>query len=100
MSWVTVLFSMTASACLTMAFIYAVIWWCQRDAWAYLLFAVAALGAAALVWCDLAEMQATSPEQLGSAIRWMQVSVWVSFVSLAGFVRLYLRAGRTWLLWT
>jgi signal transduction histidine kinase len=100
MSWVTVLFSMTASACLTMAFVYGLIWWRQRDAWAELLFALAALGAAALAGCDLAEMRAVSPEQIGSAIRWMHVAVWISFLSLAGFVRLYLRAGRMWLLWT
>jgi signal transduction histidine kinase len=100
MSWVTVLFAMTASACLTMAFVYGVIWWRQRDAWAELLFALAALGAAALAGCDLAEMRAVSPEQLSSAIQWMHLAIWVSFLSLAGFVRLYLRAGRMWLLWT
>jgi two-component system, LuxR family, sensor kinase FixL len=100
MSWITVVFSMTASACLTMAFVYGIIWWRRRDSWAHLLFAVAALGAAALAACDLAALRAGTPAQLGSAIQWMQFSIWVSFLSLAGFVRLYLRAGRIWLLWT
>jgi two-component system sensor kinase FixL len=100
MSWVTVVFSMTASACLTTALIYAFIWWRQRDAWAYLLFAVAALATAAFAFCDLAEMRAETPAEFGAAVRWAQVSLWGVILSLAGFVRLYLRAGRLWLLWS
>jgi two-component system, LuxR family, sensor kinase FixL len=100
MSWVTVIFSMTASACLTTALIYAFIWWRQRDAWAYLLFAVAALATAAFAFCDLAEMRAETPAEFGAAVRWAQVSLWAVILSLAGFVRLYLRAGRLWLLWS
>jgi hypothetical protein len=42
MSWVTVIFSMTASACLTLSLIYLFIWWRQKDDWANLLFALAA----------------------------------------------------------
>jgi two-component system sensor kinase FixL len=100
MSWITVIFSMAVSACLTIALIYGFIWWRQRDAWAYLLFALAAMGTAAFTGFDLVGIHAVSPAQLGSSIRWAQVSIWVITLSLAGFVRLYLRAGRTWLLWT
>jgi two-component system sensor kinase FixL len=100
MSWITAIFSMTASACLTMALVYGFIWWRERDQWANLLFTVAALGTAALAWCDLALMHAESPAQFASAIRWAQFSFCVIILALAGFVRLYLRAGRTWLLWT
>ena len=100
MSWGADIFPMTASASLTMALIYGSIWWRKRDEWANLLFALAALGTAALAWCDLVLMHAESPAQFGSAIRWAQVAFCVIILSLAGFVRLYLRAGRTWLLWT
>jgi two-component system sensor kinase FixL len=100
MSWVTVIFSMTASACLTTALIYFFIWWRQRGAWAYLLFATAALSTAAFAFCDLAEMHAQSPAQYGDAGRWAQLSIWAVILSLAGFVWFYLRAGRRWLLWT
>jgi signal transduction histidine kinase len=91
---------MTASACLTLASIYALIWWRQRDAWANLLFALAALGTAAAAWFDLALLRAGSPAQIAAAIRWSHVPTWVIILTLAGFVRLYLRAGRDWLLWT
>ena len=100
MNWGAVIFAMTASACLTMALIYAFIWWRERDQWANLLFTLAALGTAALAWSDLALMHAESPAQFALAIRWAQFAFCVIILSLAGFVRLYLRAGRTWLLWT
>jgi two-component system, LuxR family, sensor kinase FixL len=100
MSWGADIFPMTASASLTMALIYGSIWWRKRDDWANLLFTLAALGTAALAWCDLVLMHAESPAQFASAIRWAQVAFCVIILSLAGFVRLYLRAGRTWLLWT
>jgi two-component system sensor kinase FixL len=100
MSWITVIFSMTASACLTMALIHGFIWWRQRNSWANLLFMVAAIGTAALAGCDLAAMRAASPAQYALAIRWVQLSVWVIILPSAGFARVYLRAGRTSLLWT
>src|SRR5450631_2437276 len=100
MCWVTVIFSMTASACLTMALIYGFIWWRQRDAWAKLLFALTAIGTAAVAASDLAILRADSPLHFAAAIRWAHLSFWVVVVSLAGFALLYLRAGRLWLFWT
>jgi two-component system sensor kinase FixL len=100
MNWIPVIFSMTASAYLTTALTYTFIWWRQRDAWAYLLFALAALAAAALAACDMAQILAKDPAQLSSGVRWGQLALWALVLPLAGFVRLYLRAGRTWLLWS
>jgi two-component system, LuxR family, sensor kinase FixL len=100
MSWVTVIYSMTASACLTLALIYGVIWWRQRDAWVNLLFALVAVATAAISWFDLAILRASSPAEIASAIRWIHLPVWLLVLSLAGFVRLFLEAGRAWLLWT
>jgi two-component system, LuxR family, sensor kinase FixL len=99
MSWVTIIFSMTASACLTLALIHACIWWQQRNAWGSLLFALTAIGTAAVAGFNLALLHAASPEQFALAIRCLHLAFWVTFLSLAGFVRLYLRAGRIWLLW-
>jgi two-component system sensor kinase FixL len=98
MSWVTVIFSMTASTSLTLALIYGFMWWRQRDAWPQLLFALVAFGTATLAWFNLSGLLAQSTTQFNSAVRWTHLSVWVVFLALAGFVRVYLRAGRTWLL--
>jgi two-component system sensor kinase FixL len=100
MSWVTIIFSMIASACLTMALIYGFIWRQKPATYLNLLFALAALGTAASSVYELTEMHAVSPAQIALALRWEHVSVWVTTLALAGFVRLYLRAGRIWLLWT
>jgi two-component system, LuxR family, sensor kinase FixL len=100
MSWVTVIYSMTASACLTLALIYGFIWWRQRDTWVNLLFALVAAATAAIAWFDLAILRASSPAEIASAIRWIHLPVGVLVLSLAGFVRLFLEAGRAWLLWS
>ena len=100
MNWVTIIFSMTASACLTLALIYGLIWWRQRDAWANLLFSLAAIGTAATAATDLATLRSESTVQLAAAIRWSHLANWLMIVSLAWFVLLYFRAGRPWLLWT
>ena len=100
MSWATAIFSMTASSCLTLASIYTFMWWRQQDAWSHLLFSVAAIATAALAWFDLAAMHAQSAAQLSAAVLWAHILVWLTILALACFVRLYLRAGRTWLLWS
>jgi two-component system, LuxR family, sensor kinase FixL len=100
MMWPTVVYSMTASACLTLGLIHALIWWRQRDAWPNLLFAVAACGTAAFTACDLAAQLAASPAEYGVAVRYAHLALWVGIIPLAVFVRLQFRAGRVWLLWT
>jgi two-component system, LuxR family, sensor kinase FixL len=100
MSWVTVIWSMTASACLTLALMNLFIWCRQREAWANLLFALVAVGAAALAEFELAMMRAETAASFSLALRWLHVPAWVVVLSLAWFVRLYLNTGRAWLLWS
>src|SRR5437773_5047345 len=99
MSWVTVIWSMCGGACLMLGRMHLVVWWKDRTARANLVFSVMAIAAAAFAVLELALMRAETPEQFGLAIRWMHVPAWVIIVSLVGFVRLYLRAGRRWLAW-
>jgi two-component system sensor kinase FixL len=100
MMWPTVVYSMTASACLTLGFIHVLIWCRQRDAWPNLLFAAAACGTAAFTACDLAAQLAPSPAEYGAAVRYAHLALWTGILPLAVFVRLQFRAGRIWLLWT
>lgn len=100
MSWVTVSFSMIASACFTMALIYGFIWARKREVWVNFLFAMMSLGAGVTAALELAQMRANSPAQIALALRWEHASVWVAVLALLGFVRLYLHEGRLWLLWT
>ena len=100
MSWVTIIWSMVASACLTLAAVNLLVWCKKRTEWANLIFSLSALGTAVFAGCELWMMRAQTPEEFGLALRWLHLPVWVLIVSLVGFVRLYLRAGRLWLAWT
>jgi len=100
MNWVTIIWAMIASACLTLALVHVLVWWHRPEARANLLFALMATATAVFAGCELWMMRAETPIAFGTAVRWGHVPIWVLFVSLVGFVRLYLRAGRSWLAWT
>jgi PAS domain S-box-containing protein len=100
MSWVTIIWSMTAAACLTLAAIHFLVWCQRRSMWSDLLFTLTSAAVAVYAGCELSMMRAQTPEQFAAALRWLQVPTWVIVVSLAGFVRLHLRAGRRWLAWS
>jgi PAS domain S-box-containing protein len=100
MSWVTVIWSVSAGACLTLAFLQFIVWCKDRAARANLVFAVGAVAVAVFAGLELALMRAETPAQFGTVARWIHVPGWVLIVSIVAFVRLYLHAGRRWLAWT
>jgi two-component system sensor kinase FixL len=100
MSWVTVVWSMMASACLTLAALYALVWLRDRAAWPALFFAVIAVSTTVFSLCELRAMQVATPDELGAVMRWMHVPLLVLTAAIAWFVHLFLRAGRRWLVWT
>jgi len=97
MSWVTIIWAMIASACLTLALVHVLVWCRRPEAQANLFFALTAVATAVFAGCELWMMRAKTPVAYGMALRWAHVPAWVLIVSLVGFVRLYLRAGRWWL---
>src|SRR5262249_45603694 len=100
MRWVTVIWSIGAGACLTLALIRIVVWWKDQTARANLVFAVLAMSIAAFGAFELGLMRAKTPEQFGLLVRWLHVPLWVMVASVVLFVRFYLRAGWRWLAWT
>jgi len=100
MSWVTVIWSMVSSACLTLAGVHGLVWWRRREVRAHALFALSAVGTALLAGTEIWMMHAETPGEIGRALRWLFAAAWLVSVSLVGFVRRYLRAGRPWLAWT
>lgn len=97
MSWVTIIWSTVASACLTLAAVNLLVWCRKRTAWANLLFSSTAVATAAMAFCELRMMLAGTPGHFGAALSWLQVSAFVLIVSLVGFVLFHMRAGRPWL---
>jgi PAS domain S-box-containing protein len=100
MSWVTIIWSMNAGACLTLAAFYGAVWSKQRANRAYLLFSCSAVAAAVISAFELRMLNATTVEQYQLLMRWVHVPVWVLTLSFVAFVRLYLHAGRRWLAWS
>ena len=100
MSWITVVWSMNAAACLTLAAFYCVVWCKQRENWVHLVFSFSAVAAAAIAAFELAMMHAKTVGEYGALLRWIHVPVWVLTVTFVMFVRLYLHAGRSWLAWS
>lgn len=100
MSWTTVIWSMSAAVCLTLAAMHGLVWLRARDAWANLLFTIAAVAAAVLAVLELNLIHAPTPAVYGEVLRWMHVSVAVLAVALVWFIHIYLQAGRRWLAWS
>jgi two-component system, LuxR family, sensor kinase FixL len=100
MSWIAIVWSMNAAACLTLAAIYMLVSCKQRQGWAHLVFSLSAVSAAAIAGFELAMMHAGTIEQYQALIRWIHVPLWVLTLSFVAFVRLYLHAGRPWLAWS
>ena len=97
MSWITIVWSLNAGACLTLAAIYLVVWCRQRENWVHLLFSCSAIAAAAIAVLELAMLHTQTVERYEALVRWIHVPMWVLLLSFVAFVRLYLRAGRPWL---
>ena len=100
MNLVTIIWSMAASACLTLALLHLLIWLRRRQAWASLWFFLSATGTCLLALVELWMMRSQTVAQYTLAIRWLHPPAFLVIVALVGFVRVYLRAGRPWLAWT
>ena len=94
MNWVTVIWSIGAGGCMTLALIELFVWLKARSERASLALSVLAISVAAFAGLELALMRAQTSEQLGEIVRWLHVPAWVMITSLVVFTRLYLRAGR------
>jgi two-component system, LuxR family, sensor kinase FixL len=100
MSWVTLIWSMIASASLTLSAIYLLVWYSNRAAWAHLMFSVTSAATGVLAFCELLVMRAATPAELLAVTTWTHVPLFLWLVSISWFVWFYLGAGRLWLLWT
>ena len=100
MSLITIIWSVSASACLTLAAINFLFWSRNHKAWANLLFSLTATSTGAFAFCELWMMRANTPAEFAAVLKWGHIVVWLLLVSNVGFVRLYLKSGRIWLAWT
>src|SRR5580765_6122596 len=83
MSWITLIWSMNAGACLTLAAFYGAVWSKQRENRVYLLFSCSAAAAAVISAFELWMMHAWTVEQYQLLVRWTHVPTWVLTVLVA-----------------
>ncbi len=96
MSWVTFIWALVLGACVTMALPHLFVG-IKRRAWENLLFTVAALGVAGIAFGELAIMHSRTPAEIGRALQWTHVPMFVIYVGIIGFVGAYFGTGRRWL---
>lgn len=99
MSWVTFIWSMTAGICLTLGAVHFLVWIYRREQWANLVFSISAAAATGYAVLDMVALRERTPEEYGQLWRWALSLGIVEGVLIAWFIRLYLGAGRLWLLW-
>jgi hypothetical protein len=76
-SWVTIIWSMVVSACLTLAAMHLLVWSRRRSAWAHLLSSLLTVGVAGYAGCELWMMRVETPTEFDMALRWAYVQGWV-----------------------
>ena len=100
MSWITIIWSTTAAASLTLGLVHLFVWLSQRDRRSSLAFACMTASVAAFAVFELAMMSAATPEEWARLARWTHIPIWTLIVSIVWFARTYFGAGRAWLAWS
>src|SRR6266496_2323709 len=97
MHWLTIAYSMTAAACVTLAAVHLLVWFRQAAGRAHLAFAMTAISVAAIIPFEFLMARAQTIEQSGTAIRWIHLPGTLLTFSLVWFLWLHFRTGRLWL---
>ena len=98
MSYVTILWAAAAAAALLLGLVHGLVWAYDRRARANLAFAVAGVGLACGAITELGMLHATNAAEWARWLWWQHLPLFVIVSAMALFLRLYLRAGRWWLL--
>ncbi len=99
MSWLTLIWSASGGACLTLGIIHLLVWCQKRTLRASLWFSGVAFGVAGIARIECAIMRATTPEHFLMLHRWGHVAFFVITISIIGFIQSYFQTGRPWLAW-
>jgi len=96
MSQVTFIWALIIGACVTMALPHLLIG-LKNGAWANLFFVLATLSIACIAVAELEMMYSRTTEQIGRALQWTHVPIFLLVLAIAGFVGTYFGTGRLWL---
>ena len=97
MSWLTILYTTIEALSLTVAGIYFAAWLMQRESWSYLLFSLLAVSIGIAGALEHWMLQAQTPDEYATALRWFHVPIWSGFVAMVALVQLRLRPRFVWI---
>lgn len=97
MHWLTVAYSMTAAACLTLAAVHLLVWFKQHARRAHLAFAVTAISVAAIAPFEFLMVRAQTTAQFATGVRWIHLPAALLVFSLVWFLWIDFGTGRLWL---
>ncbi len=93
MNWVTVIWSVSAGASLSLGILHLLIWLKYRIAGAHLAFAVAALAVTGIAGGELLMMACGNPADFSRIVRWIHLPIFVMVVAIVCFVATSFRTG-------
>ena len=99
MDWASVIFSVTAGICLSMAVVHFVVWLRAREFPVNLPFSLWATVVASEAILELVMMHAQTPDQYFELLWWVSIPYNLGAFAYFWFVVRYLGAFRRWLLW-
>ena len=99
-SHATVLWSLVAGAAALLSAVHFMFWLANRQARAYLAFAVTAMAFVGVAFTELWQMRASTAQEWGEAGMWCHLPVYFLFLGIVAFVHLHLGTGRPWLAWS
>jgi two-component system, LuxR family, sensor kinase FixL len=97
---VTLIWALFGACALVLGLMYGLVWLLDRKARSSLAFSLLALALVGLVITELGMMHSATAQQWAWWVRWLHVPSFVFAAALVVFVRLHLRVGRVWLMWT
>ncbi len=100
MSWTTVIWLCSAGVCIVLAVVYLLVWLQDRKAWENLAFSVWTSAVAISLAFELAMMHSPTRENYAKLLGMTPLPFAVMAIAYFAFVRLYLQAGRRWLMWS
>lgn len=93
MEWIDIAWPMISAASATLALIHLLFWLRQKDRLAYLGFAVAALSLAVIAIFEVQMMQAQTPREYATLLRWAHIPITTLVLGIIAFLMLQFGAG-------
>src|SRR4051794_15275829 len=100
LSLTTVIWSMDATASLTIGLVHLAVWMKRPARRENLVFSIAALSVGAIAAAELLMMHAQTTAEFSTVYRLLHIPVFTLTVSMIVFIRLHFRVGRLWLAYT